>query len=377
MVVTRAPLTTIGMNSASAAPKRRSARLSAEGQEENEPPSKKAKVNAAQNAEAPPAEGGIKKRARKVYEHAVDDFTFSKSKRTRAAKEPAVRNSRADKPSPAAHDVAAAGPVAVSKKAQEPSIEPEPAAPATVAEVAPKTRQRKNVRQFPTTPERTAATKTVRKSKRLSDEHVSSSPSRPAHAKSHAKQDRSPSPIFRPVTVDKKRRRQAGGAEEEEKTMRIALPFADTPVIKRNKEMRKASADTSRRSSSGMRGKRASSLIDEGRGNGESTSHTDDERHSPADRAVEMDEETGDAGTGMLTDRSTTALPHTEVPTAEFYKHIGADLTEPRRMRCLLGWCGSRALPAKPEAPKNNTKEANDEFQALQAGKFVAERALL
>jgi kinetochore protein Mis13/DSN1 len=67
------------------------------------------------------------------------------------------------------------------------------------------------------------------------------------------------------------------------------------------------------------------------------------------------------------------ALPHPEVPTAEFYKHISAQLTEPTRMRCLLGWCGSRALPPKPDAPKQSSKEANAEFQALQAGKIEEE----
>ena len=46
----------------------------------------------------------------------------------------------------------------------------------------------------------------------------------------------------------------------------IALPFADTPIIRRNKEMRKTNA--ARRSSLGMRGRRASSLIDTGRSNG-------------------------------------------------------------------------------------------------------------
>jgi hypothetical protein len=71
----------------------------------------------------------------------------------------------------------------------------------------------------------------------------------------------------------------------------------------------------------------------------------------------------------MLTSASYVALPHPEVPTAEFYKHISAQLTEPTRMRCLLGWCGSRALPSKPDAPKESSKEANAEFQALQAGK--------
>ena len=47
---------------------------------------------------------------------------------------------------------------------------------------------------------------------------------------------------------------------------KIALPFADTPIIRRNKEMRKTNA--SRRSSLGMRGRRASSLIDTGKSNG-------------------------------------------------------------------------------------------------------------
>lgn len=67
---------------------------------------------------------------------------------------------------------------------------------------------------------------------------------------------------------------------------------------------------------------------------------------------------------------STPALPHSEVPAAEFYKHISAELTEPRRMRCLLGWCGTRTLSPKPDSPKDSTPASNDEFQALQAGKL-------
>lgn len=49
---------------------------------------------------------------------------------------------------------------------------------------------------------------------------------------------------------------------------KIALPFADTPIIRRNKEMRKGGGDGGRRSSLGMRGRRASSLIDSGKSNG-------------------------------------------------------------------------------------------------------------
>ncbi len=43
------------------------------------------------------------------------------------------------------------------------------------------------------------------------------------------------------------------------------------------------------------------------------------------------------------------ALPHDEVETTEFYKHIESEgLSEPRRMKQLLTWCGSRAMGEKP-----------------------------
>ncbi len=56
--------------------------------------------------------------------------------------------------------------------------------------------------------------------------------------------------------------------ERSHETTKISLPFADTPVIRRNQEMRKGSGDGQRRSSLGMRGRRASSLIDSGKSNG-------------------------------------------------------------------------------------------------------------
>ncbi|RFN43382.1 kinetochore protein mis13, partial [Fusarium flagelliforme] len=89
----------------------------------------------------------------------------------------------------------------------------------------------------------------------------------------------------------------------------IALPMSDTPIINRNKEMRKEGSNSNRRSSLGNRGRRASSLIENGQ----------------------------------------TAIPHREVNPADFYKHIEAEgLTEPRRMKQLLTWCGERALARKP-----------------------------
>lgn len=97
-------------------------------------------------------------------------------------------------------------------------------------------------------------------------------------------------------------------------TKKIALPFSDTPVINRNKDMRRKTG--ARRSSLGMRGRRASSLIDSG--------------HS--------------------------AIPHREVAASEFYKHIEAEgLSEPRRMKQLLTWCGERALSSKPPLGNPNS----------------------
>jgi kinetochore protein Mis13/DSN1 len=56
---------------------------------------------------------------------------------------------------------------------------------------------------------------------------------------------------------------------EEHSATRIALPFADTPVIRRNKAMREGKGGKGeRRSSLGLRGRRASSLIDSGNSNG-------------------------------------------------------------------------------------------------------------
>ena len=43
----------------------------------------------------------------------------------------------------------------------------------------------------------------------------------------------------------------------------------------------------------------------------------------------------------------------------EFYKHIEADLLEPRRMKQLLIWCGTRTLEEKPseKPPKKQDKQ--------------------
>ncbi|CCU76364.1 kinetochore protein mis13 [Blumeria hordei DH14] len=89
----------------------------------------------------------------------------------------------------------------------------------------------------------------------------------------------------------------------------VQLPWSDTPVIDRNKEFRKKAGGSARRSSLGMRGRRASSLINNG--------------HS--------------------------AIPHREVETKDFYKYIEAEgLSEPRRMKQLLVWSSERCMGPKP-----------------------------
>ncbi|KAJ5790124.1 uncharacterized protein N7518_007135 [Penicillium psychrosexuale] len=118
---------------------------------------------------------------------------------------------------------------------------------------------------------------------------------------------------------------------------KVALPVADTPVIQRNKEFRGGKGDKNdkgrRRSSLGMRGRRASFLIDSGTSN---------------------------------------ALPHREVGTADFYKHIADDgIPEPRRMRQLLIWCATRALGEKPSGGSNS-----DDQSARLAARVIQEELL-
>ncbi|CAG8888708.1 unnamed protein product [Penicillium egyptiacum] len=118
---------------------------------------------------------------------------------------------------------------------------------------------------------------------------------------------------------------------------KVALPVADTPVIQRNKDFRGGKGDKSdkgrRRSSLSMRGRRASFLIDSGTSN---------------------------------------ALPHREVGTGDFYKHIADDgVPEPRRMRQLLIWCATRAIGEKPSGGSNS-----DDQSARLAARVIQEELL-
>lgn len=66
------------------------------------------------------------------------------------------------------------------------------------------------------------------------------------------KNEKAPAPLSRTLGTG------CGDAE----AMKVVLPVSDTPIIRRNQQLRKGQGN--RRSSVGMRGRRASSLMDTG-----------------------------------------------------------------------------------------------------------------
>lgn len=135
--------------------------------------------------------------------------------------------------------------------------------------------------------------------------------------------DRTPAPVASIIE----------GPVDDHNGTKISLPFADTPVIRRNKAMREGKMGKGeRRSSLGLRGRRASSLIETGNSN---------------------------------------ALPHQEVEIPDFYKHIESEgLPEPRRMRQLLTWCATRALGEK------STGGEFEDQSARMAARIIQEELL-
>ncbi|KAH6845060.1 Mis12-Mtw1 protein family-domain-containing protein [Chaetomium sp. MPI-CAGE-AT-0009] len=172
---------------------------------------------------------------------------------------------------------------------------PDPAPPPEEDLVVPKSKTRRKSREL------TAGRKPQPKGARASK--VNGTARGIEHEEVEDYEDERPRPVGRKEATP-------SSAGPQPQSQMIALPFSDTPIINRNKEFRKkGGASGGRRSSLGMRGRRASSLIENG--------------HS--------------------------ALPHREVDPAEFYKYISAEgLSEPRRMKQLLVWCGERALSEKP-----------------------------
>ncbi|KAI5793098.1 Mis12-Mtw1 protein family-domain-containing protein [Geopyxis carbonaria] len=101
-------------------------------------------------------------------------------------------------------------------------------------------------------------------------------------------------------------------------TSKVKLPTSDTPINRKNQKYRQSFANGRRRSSVGMRGRRASSMMVDG----------------------------------------VVAEPHAEILHQDFYKHIQGDQLENMRMRQLLSWCGHRALASLQGS--SEVKPAND-----------------
>ncbi|KAI1177710.1 Mis12-Mtw1 protein family-domain-containing protein [Nemania sp. FL0916] len=258
------------------------------------------------------------------YDEQDGDFHFTRgTKRVKTAPEP-IPEDELDldmAPAPAPKPKAAPKPAArrgrpakkkvVHDELPEPAPEPKPA-PKPASKPAPRpaptrTSRRRPSQTPPMPPDDTPPPqRTTRHRTRSSVDHADPVPppkvTSNVSRRRQVEQDRESEAVSTPMDIDRVQE-----AEHVSEAKQIALPFSDTPIINRNKEMRKKTGN--RRSSVGMRGRRASSLMESG--------------HS--------------------------AIPHREVDASEFYKHIEAEgLTEPRRMKQLLTWCGERALAEKP-----------------------------
>ncbi|KAH7384319.1 Mis12-Mtw1 protein family-domain-containing protein [Phaeosphaeria sp. MPI-PUGE-AT-0046c] len=304
-IFARSPLQSLPMAANRPTTRRRSVKQAFEDDDAPAPKRPRTEVNGTAKRA-----GATRKTAKAAYDEDDDGFQFTRRTTRKTAKaqavpapepipeEPPAKSARSLDPAPAKS-------TARRKKASIAAIEPEP----TEAHKRRRStrlsgdREELEVRPKPTD----ASAKRAKKSAPAEKERkkqTTPAPEPQVEQKTAFKGTRTPT--HNELTVAKKR---------DPNAQRIMLPFADTPVITRNKEMRKGSKEGHRRSSTGLRGRRASSLIDSGMSN---------------------------------------ALPHSEVAVRDFYKYVEQSLPEPRRMKQLLTWCGSRALPDKPSGDVKN-----------------------
>ncbi|KAL1606390.1 hypothetical protein SLS60_003793 [Paraconiothyrium brasiliense] len=275
--------------------RRRSARTAFE--EDDAPATKRAKTEV--NRTAKKTNGATKKATKTAYDEDDDGFQFTRRTSRRTSKAPPV-------PEPIPEEPAKPPPARRKKSVAAP--EPEEPAPHRKRRSTRLSGNKEHLEEIDESAELTASapkrTKKIVPVEKVKKKQVTPAPEQQAEAEREA-----------PLLVQTPKLNGLHVAKKRDGATKIMLPFADTPVINRNKEMRKASKDGHRRSSTGLRGRRASSLIDSGMSN---------------------------------------ALPHSEVEVRDFYKYIEQSLPEPRRMKQLLTWCGSRALPEKPSGDVKN-----------------------
>jgi kinetochore protein Mis13/DSN1 len=212
---------------------------------------------------------------RAEYEQNVEGFTFSKSKKARAAASSPVE------PLPPAQI-----PVATSESAENssraPSTRKKRSLPEEQPAEQPEPRTRRSTRLSggaqaespPAKLKKKAAVVSKPKARAPAKKTIEAVREDVAKATPQYAPKGAPNEVGAEILPPAKTPRVAELRAEEtlaeaQGPTKIALPFADTPVIQRNKEMRKNSAQGHRRSSTGMRGRRASSLMDAGLSNGE------------------------------------------------------------------------------------------------------------
>ncbi|KAK2808662.1 hypothetical protein FQN50_004526 [Emmonsiellopsis sp. PD_5] len=267
--------------------------------------------------------GRAGKRKAVDYDEDIEGFQFSRATASKKSKPATIDENTA--PAPMTDDIT---------QSQQPRKQKGKGRPPKTAEGQRAVSFETPNGKLPTRPQR-------RTSKRPAEDEPAATTATQKSSRSRRKSDDAePAPIVVPKKRGASKAKQTeesqtwqeeeqGGETPVANTQKIALPFADTPVIRRNKEMRKEKSQKGqRRSSLGLRGRRASSLIESGASN---------------------------------------ALPHDQVDTAHFYKHIEGDgLSEPRRMRQLLTWCATRALSAKPSGSRSGDESARLAARVIQ-----------
>jgi kinetochore protein Mis13/DSN1 len=134
---------------------------------------------------------------------------------------------------------------------------------------------------------------------------------------------------------------------------KIKLPTSDTPIQRKNQQFRKGPGGERRRSSLGRRGRRASSMMQEGIIGMGTTKCPKLEGESESDIAFFF----------------LAAEPHSEISHKEFYKHIDEEQMENARMKQLLTWCGSRELDRLRGAAPPGSSSSDIEGSARHVGK--------
>ncbi|QDS77368.1 hypothetical protein FKW77_005632 [Venturia effusa] len=378
-VYSRSPLHLINMQSTQRPSRRRTTRHLFN--DEDEPPAKRSKLeeNTAANGGPKQANGKAPaskvKRPKRSYDEDADGFQFTRKTRSKVD-EPAPAATQAPEPSRTRETAAtkrkkdsmlysgsseteqAGNRRRSARLSSDKDSLPRPKAP-----VAKPSRTRK-LDEHKTAPDKPKATK------------ISKSDPPPSR---RLDSDREDSPDVAPTGLH---------VEKPRDGTKIALPFADTPVIRRNKEMRQQTKSKHRRSSTGLRGRRASSLIESGTSNGRiihtygtkyiSKSASKVIRFSSLFSEAESDPQCDDDDDLQTEEQFTNdfldyvAVPHADVAITDFYKHIEQSLPEPRRMKQLLTWCGTRALPEKAHG---GTGDAG-EMLAKDSARHISEELL-